>query len=747
MFSKAAHPLALLAVFLLSSCSLKLNDPVTKPLKKVNTGTGCLAQAGDVLDRFAKGTLSETEHDEFYACLDKALSTFALHADGKSKDWFEPEELGNFLTKYFLKGKKISPGLAHQATTLKQAMIGGDSDKITREELRRVIALFGTIKKSTALLLPVMPVRVSSFLAKGYTSDQFEDAVSRFTRAVTLVGDHIQTEQKPYHFDNLAALLKELQVFLYEGTEIPEDHWTHTLLKVSEVIRPTKAIFVSPPRDQITAADWPKIYRLAPRYFASFLRAQFYLKSAFSTFSASNLDRVERFFADFVSIFEFVLEQHPSQQISSAEIDDFLHTLYAQKMLPSRPETAKAFLRALFGRLLGGPAAAADFAITKDSLNRFKNTMRFALEGFHGIAALYRVGEGEPQALTAEQVEKVPNETLLRATRVQSDISLEAIEAVKRSVREVRTVFSGKSFVVRIPLGHEKEPITYSHLLKIHGLRSMNRMLMQAYGSGKETLSESELNRFLDDIFPLLTELGLADSGLRDSIGKRLFEASLFLYASDGKKSLTMPEALELESLILSTMNLAPRIHKAVADTCQVPWPKASKRPIPSACFQKQFLRHSRQFWSYIPGLASFMGSKPAREQEELFATMAKFLRKGKSSTDDYTLSDAQAFVLLPYYIELLFSRFDKNGDGFLENSEADRAYPVFQPFLAQKAGEKGIHDPKTHKAIFNFLLAYRQLPDDDKVGFVLRRYLLGAKEFKVDRGQVVDIFSKLLSL
>lgn len=738
---------SLLALLSLAGCSLKLNDPVTKKTHMVNTGAGCLSQAGDVLDRFTKGKLSEAEHDSFYACLDKALTTFALHADGKQRDYFEPGELGNFLTRYFLKGKPIQPGLVREATELKRAFIGGAGDRITREELRRIIALFGVFKQATARLRPVMPIRADSLISRGYNSEQFEDAIARFTGAIALVGDSIRNDQQAYKFDNLANLVRELRAFLYPDG-VPEDHWTSTMLKVSEVIRPAKVIFVSPPRDEIAAADWPRIYRLAPRYYASYLRAQFYLGSALSSFSVQGLDRVERFFTDFVNIFEFVLDQHDDKAISSAEIDDFLGTLHAQGMLPCKPDTAKAFLKAVFGKLLGGPAASHDFAINKDSLNRFKENLRFALEGFHAIAHLYKLSEGAPGPLHAGEIERVPTDSLLRATRKQSGLSLEAVEALKRTPREVRTVFAGDTTTVHIPQGLELPPVSHFHLLKVHGLRSVNRLLMQAYGTpGKEQLSEEQLGRFLDDIFPILKELGLADDGLRESIVKRLFEASLFLYSSDGDKSLTMAEAIELESLMISTLMHSPRAHKEIADACKVPWPKGSKRPVPAACYQSQFLAGARRHWDYIPGLASFFMSKPGPERSALFASMATFLRKGKAEGEDFTVSDTQAFTLLPYYIELLFSRFDTNRDGLLDNEEGDMAYPVFQPFLAKKAAEKGIHDPKTHKAIFNFLLAYRQLPDDDKVGFVLRRYLLGAKSFEVDRGHVVEIFSKLLSL
>jgi|GEM_PF-3419550 len=752
MFFKRLLLLALPA--LLTSCSLKLNDPVTKKISSVNTGSGCLAKAGDVFEHFANGELSEREHDAFFACLDRALNTFANFADGKSKEHFEPEELGNFLTKYFLKGHAIQPALLREAMVLKRAFVGGSPDNISRVELRRIIHLFGVLKNSSGLMLPVMPLRVDSFLKRGFTADQFEDALRRFETSIESFGEAIKQEQQAYPFDHMAALIKELREFMYKE-KVPANHWTETLLKFSQVIRPAKVIFVSPPRDEIAASDWPKFFRLAPRYYTTYLRSQFFLSSALSTFSTDGLQRIERTYAHFTDIFDFVLEQRPGRTISSAEIEDFIQTLHAQGMLGCQPETARAFVKAVFGRLLGGISTDENFTITKDSLNRFKENFRYGLEGLHSIEALYRGRYEKGATMTREEIEATPVEQLVNATLLKNPLSREAAEDVRGTPRSVRTFFAGESFTLSIPRHGENPAISHLHLIRIHALRTLNRLLIHAYGDGSKTeLSEAQLNTFMNDIFPIMLEWQLVDEGTRASLAKRLFEASLFLHSSDGSKGLTAKEALELESLLLSTVSYAPLVHKELFEATKAR-PECSsqkldvqnKPTVPAACYRSEFIARAAKIWAHLPGLADYMTQKPLKEQEELFDRMANFLRKGKAKAEDYSLSDTQSFVLLPYYVELLFSRFDANGDGMLDNAEGEAAYPVFRPFLAAKAAEKGYTDDKTHRAIFNFLLAYRQLPTDSQWSFVIRRYILGDKPFRVDRGQVVEILDKLMSL
>jgi hypothetical protein len=73
-------------------------------------------------------------------------------------------------------------------------------------------------------------------------------------------------------------------------------------------------------------------------------------------------------------------------------------------------------------------------------------------------------------------------------------------------------------------------------------------------------------------------------------------------------------------------------------------------------------------------------------------------------------------------------------------------AYPVFKPFLAQKAGEHGLTSDTDHHAVYMFLLAYQELPTNMRATWIWRRYIRGDKKFSVDRAQVIQIFEKLLS-
>ena len=656
-------PLALLLALALNGCSLKLNDKVTKPQASVNTGTGCLSETSDVLDRFQKGTLSSEDHSAFFACATHALTTFLNDTNGKNKDYYEPSELSSFLTKYFLQGKEIQPALLTEWMALKTAFVGGSADRISRDDLRRMIDVTGYVRDLTAAMRPLMPLDAKSFLSRGYSGEEFEAGMRAIINAAGVFGSNLKGGQSAYPFEHLSNLIREMRTFLYPGG-VPSGHWTDYMLRLANALPPAKVILIASPRDQITPDDWQKIYRLAPRYFASVLRVQFYLSTPFSSLNGGGLKTVESIFNEFVHTFDFILNQHPGHLISSEEIDDLVLTFYDQQMLPCRPDTARQFVKALFGKLLGTPGDPNKFSITSESLSHFKENVSFLLEGLHATEALYRVKFGNGFAdgiLTREDIAAVPDAILMGATSLRNNLSIEAVAAVKRTPQEVHTVFARDSWNVIIPEHGTVNEFSYFHMLKMHALRSLNRLLIEAYASpGAGGLTQGQVEGFVGDIFPMMIDLHLADDSMRASISKRVSEASLFLYASDGNAGLTMNEALEMEAILFSTITRAPRNHALLAEACASEKKDKEGKPlIASACYRTQIVAHADEVWSYLPGLARYVKALPPDQQLALFDRMASFLRSGEQAGDDFTQADSQSFTLLPYYVELLFTRFD----------------------------------------------------------------------------------------
>lgn len=760
------------AILAFTGCSLRLNDQPEKQVLRVNLGGNCLGEAGIQLARFADGTAAAAELDRMWDCVDKSIAAFNAHTVGETADSHRAADIARFLSKYFLQGKEIPPGLLNEAMVLKQSLVGGRADSLTRRELTEILRLTKAGRQFTKRLRSFMPINYDTFVSRNYSKEEFEKAITEFQEASAEMGESLQKTQGSYSLDHFAVFFTELGNFLYPESK-KEDLWINTMLQWSQALRPAKAIFISPPKDEIRQEDWATLYKMGPRYYSIYLRARFYSRGVDSYFFGHDLLRLESLFDESIELLSQVVAQRPNGEISSEEIDELLLGLSQAGKMPGKIsfDAARAAVKLIFGKLFKAEDTNdKSYKVTKENFAQLSRTFHFATEGLRGLEALYRDKLGDQNfaggRLKANEVADYPVEKLLEATLAKDSSSRAAVESLAKSALEINTVFPGQAKRVALPRNGKAIPLSFAHLAKIHLFRSINRLVIATYAGPKaNSLSEKQINAFLEDIFPILEDktVNLLDKKSKKDLDKRFFEASLFLPSSDGDKGLTMNEAIEFESLLFSTVFYADTVHLKMAKLCSVSletkdedrkntagFLKIKFIEITPACYREQWLKHPGEFWTAVPGLASYFQRLSSREREVFLERLENFLRKGRVN-GPVNLGDSRAFVLLPYYVELLFHRFDANHDGLLENDEAEKAYPVFRPFLAEQARLKGKNDPNDHHAIYMYLLANRSLPSADKwsdaLSFVWRRWVAGDKAFHADRGQVVEIFEKLLTL
>lgn len=80
--------------------------------------------------------------------------------------------------------------------------------------------------------------------------------------------------------------------------------------------------------------------------------------------------------------------------------------------------------------------------------------------------------------------------------------------------------------------------------------------------------------------------------------------------------------------------------------------------------------------------------------------------------------SERSRAVLVHHYIESLFTRWDSNRDGRLSLYEADKSYFLFKRLLKDASGFKKDDEVR---ALFFYLLAYGEPPDDGNLGDIVK--------------------------
>ncbi|MCO5143455.1 MAG: hypothetical protein M9962_10240 [Oligoflexia bacterium] len=749
MYFNLTSLLSLFCFILASSCSLKLNEQVNKKEIAVNPAKeGCLSKTGETLDKFTNGQIKEDELNTYWLCLEKAVVMFTHNTKGKEDGYYSPDEFSQFLTKYFLKGKTIPRTLVKEVMAIKVGFFGGSEEKISKEEFQKIIELLAILKSGTNKLLPYMPLLPRHIVSGRFTAEQFEDALIQFQLTMQKIGSLFESGKGSYKVARLVTLATEIESFLYDGPK--PDSWTTSLKRWGDSLPTAKELLISHNSEEITPDDWQRIFSLAPRYYGLVLRSKYYFSAGIAHSHGQGLSNLEKLFDEFYLLLEYAVKSHKNETIQSIEIDKVLEAFHKNQMLPTDLSTAKDFLGLVFGKLLNDNHKK-EYSITLATIQNLKTNALYASEGLRALQFIFKYHANENDfldlSLDSKQITALPEETLLDATKEKSEISKLAVKSIAESANLTKIVFPAKSKTIYIPEDGVSPKFSYAHLSRVHLLRSLNRVLFKAYAKDINILNDEEIATIVKDVLPIVTELGLDKEKLEKDISKRLMEASLFLPASDGKKSLTATEAIELEALLLSTLQHGAAVHSDILAKCNSnPKADTSISTIEPNCYRKIFRSAISRYWWHVPGLAKHFLAKNDREREAYFNDLESFLRKDRTN-ERFTKGDSNAFVLLPYYIELLYLRFDRNKDGLLDNEEADAAFEIFQPLIAEKSLSQGITAKEDHHAIYMFLLAKQELPQNAKLAYFWRRYIAGPQNFKVDRTQVTKIFQKILSL
>ena len=356
---------------------------------------------------------------------------------------------------------------------------------------------------------------------------------------------------------------------------------------------------------------------------------------------------------------------------------------------------------------------------------------------------------------------------------------------------EIGTIFLPEKYYAFVPENGAPE-YSLDHFLKIHLFRSVNRLMINTFSQdalAKQNfsgLSKTEFNVFVQTTFPIFESLKFFSTSLKETMPNRFLDANLFLPSSNGDNFLNMAEGIELETVLLSTQQRAKELHPLLAQACgaelkdDLGYYLIDRTCLRAALgYPESFTFHrarkdekfeaakravsESEFWNATPGFKSaYLEMKP-----KMRGTMLSYLdaisRHGEAAKPYHSMEDTQVYVLVPYYIDLVMSKFDKNKDGFIDNHEAKLAYPVFQPFVAEAAKKFNRTKPEEQYAIYIFLLSTGNLPiqEDPDAGWfeatmskitqgswwLLHWKELSKKEFKSDRAQLLKVFALLSSM
>jgi hypothetical protein len=287
--------------------------------------------------------------------------------------------------------------------------------------------------------------------------------------------------------------------------------------------------------------------------------------------------------------------------------------------------------------------------------------------------------------------------------------------------------------------------INSSSLIKLNLVRSVVDLAFAGYlPKGKSFMSgieESEFKSFINDLVPLLKEVGWLQRAKENFAESRFLEGNLFTPSADGDEVLSFQEGCELVTMIISGVMRSKDLIKTTRQSChghEIDFADMN-------CFRGEFYENRDSVFTKMPSWLVFL-NQLSRVDMSSFTSYLEQGAEVEMLNGEIYIPDLMLLTNLSQYIEVIFTRVDTNGDGILETDEAMRVYPVFKMLLTKLSKLK---DPSQVRALFAFILKYGKAPEQNAAGYIefdLWANNPSAWELNVDRMQMAKIFNFIQS-
>ncbi|MDR3607655.1 MAG: hypothetical protein P4M08_09775 [Oligoflexia bacterium] len=859
---------AMASILLVSAgCGINIGEHPSMT-SSISVGSGCLNGSVDKISKYLHGNASEAEISGVWDCMGSSLALFENNTQGSVPGQYKASELKEFLERYFLRNFRIDDGLMAEIMRLKQTLLGGDTDTLTREDLERARAMLLELKTLSLSLLPYVP-RLNPQDISGMSAAELEQAITALREGAASLGQIVQKDATPYTFDHLSNFMAELSTLPDVGADKKAIANFRNYLPVLQQL---KKILVSSGAEsdaqQMTGADWRNFMTVGADFYALYLRYIFIAKNDDSFIHGEGLQHLVSVLGIGEKLFEQVISRNGGQ-ISFKNIDELLDTPQIPGLIYSDPgdpsdigyfsllgdkvcrqhvkDLVRVFVRRYMTEpqssgfrplnihnLTNAPAACAyPAAPTQDTdglrqehLNRFWNYLQWMASGQQYAATLfsYLNPNSWDQSYPAVSLSSVSLEDLFSPAALNDSSSplRDAATDLQAYLKQpdLFPLFHGDSLLVTYNGYHGDRGHSFTELSAVSAVQGVVNFVLSTYvphqqvglaaspedieASVRDLMGTGASRAAIEQFYYEFRQIGIdlkifdPNANPKKTADKRFLEASLFTYHSDGTDFMKRDEAVDYVSTLLSTMQLSSDAYNAMSAACPVSGSTAAPidvfgRPaIPVDCFLKtMFGSYASTLWKDMPGLYAYFESLPPRPAHRpvaepspspsmgatveelnrkvyretfacLLGTVARSFGEGAAWVDS---NDIQQYAALSHYIEGLFSRFDTNGDGFIDLAEAKNVFPLVNPLLteAYQTAPPGsplasLDSDYKRLAVLTYMMKYGEIPTAVQfIQWVGWDYVdpvdwfnptnHAAWQFKADRARVMQIIGLISSV
>lgn len=789
----AAWALGLLSF---SACGLRIGEaPVSSTRLNLGKEAGCLAGGMNVMVDFTAGRATDAQLTSFWTCAERSMQMFVAKTRGQEPGVYSSRELRNFLENYFLnvdpKDRRItvSDRMMNEMMEIKRTLLGGNGDRLSTREIEQVGTLISVLKDAALLLRPYMPISAEAYADR--PEKDLTAALNALQTAALKISGAIQKSGYDYQFSHLAALLEE-----YERVPGMTPETVRSLRDFREslpLIQELKAILISPQADRVAGSDWDTIMVQTSQWYGALLRFKLARKRYPSLIYGDGREAFVSLAHDLVRLLDESLSRRgEDRRVTFAELDALISRLDPAMLTfvgPRGPRfvtpaNAKLGLRVLIQRVFGGQGG-----VNRATLRRASNLIEEWAAGQRYLDHVWMLsGKGgtsdrpPTQSLSRAEFLMPPAEDVLASIAGGGNPrSARVARVLREQVQSSTALYLPGDDVVTLARVQKEQPEvqrSYEELSRFQLFHFLGRIFVRGYGlaaakDGRpgDRVSMSEVEQFYYDIRGIGVDLKLFDPINMNTV-KRFVEADLFTFDSNGDRQMSAEEAAGALAFMSSTKIQAGRLHDAIAEECHAAGGRASPQDffdydlIDPVCYRREFFGNFAYALRRLPGMVAYFQTLKAQgvsnplvkgcdryadgSRERFECALENAARSGGVSAEKMNSSDSEALYGLAEYMEAIFIRYDRNGDGRVDLDEAidgsDSAFATFRAHLADATCKIGscLTGSSSLKTVFTFMLVHGRPPSTlEFVGWFVARPTWGWF-VHADRARLADILGNL---
>ncbi len=739
MFFKTPLSFVVAISLALPGCGLSTGESAPKrpPPSYSGKGFSCVGKIPEHFDRYVNDQLSNEQVTEFVSCLQKAFTTFAQLTRGRNATSYSPDEIRQFLHSFFLNERRLKDELMGEVMILKQAILGGSSTAISREELHALVEMLEEFKNEAIRLKPhlrVLNPRLAQEQDPATLGKRLADANEALNSVIKTLAMRLQRNQRNYTLASLQSLLVEFRAFAGWDEHFPDAISPAKWVSFIRIFRQLTVAPIDP--NTVRPLEWTPMLQSFARWYLVYLQYQIGVKDQ-PILRGVGLQNTIQLANDVFNLIEQAASKQEGLTIRFAQLDELTKATYDLRWIPAHipPSSINGALAAVVTRILGDPEIPASQRKTEGLA--LTNVARARDIFFRWAYIQMNLDTRLAGTLAAQKV--VPNVQIRPYMTPDVRLKLKSLGSSEwddfLSLRGLmRPLFADGSYRVGLvrheDLARNNLRHTYHNLTLMNLWRTSAQALFRGYAEHAGSrigfdsgITLEEVEKFYADFREIGIALKLVDQR-NPNMGNRDFTAAnLFTYSGDGinsepgapKGRLRMVEAIELFSFMLSGGRLADDFYADLKAVCPHGPPDMYKRPkLDRNCVLENLPATFDAHLGSMPDLQQFLRVAPLPIRQAHARTLLETAFSPKNSVTPWVeYSEFTTLAVVMHYAEAVMTRFDADRDGTLSNPEIDPAAEIFMGFIKKFAKDKmnqNLSDRQA-KGAFYYILTNREMP------------------------------------